>query len=109
MTTATATATATLSVHVVQARDIYDTRRCARCKKPCGELDVIVIDGRLVTHYACLARRAQAEAAPPVDAEYQCWYEGCPLEIDAEYLCTTNLCTAHHAILYGSPTKKPRR
>lgn len=94
------TATQGLTIHVVAKRDVYDTRRCARCKKPCAQLDVVATDGRLVTHVQCLTQRA-ASTLPPVNPDTCCWFEHCIIDAVQD-----NLCQAHHAILYGVSVKK---
>jgi hypothetical protein len=105
LTTTTAT-----PIHIVTARDAYDGFRCGRCRKPAQELDVLIVDGRTVTHYDCATQKQREGAARPAPEADRCWYmhvlapptsQGCPLPIRAH-----RLCAVHDDILYGAPEKK---
>ena len=108
MTTATAPAP---TLHVVRARDAYDTRRCHKCRRPVAELDCVAVEERTVTHAGCLSRRALAAVTatmPSVPGSW-CWYQDCLLTASLLSEVPPRLCSSHYAILYGAPLKKPAR
>lgn len=105
-----ATYAPTLRVVVVEPRDFYDTQRCARCRQPMRDLDVIAVPTiGPATHLRCLSSRQRAALPTEAAPEDRCWWAGGTADWCYNEIAAHNLCAAHHAQLcHDGPKKQPR-